>query len=209
MKISIRKLFVVLSAFLAAGCVASFKPVSIDETTGRFPASAEVDKQYIKILQPLAGIKEINYVYLRARAWSGGTRFYDFMRDALIKIGFKNVYSGKELSQMVIQSGLSASVTNLSDLISLNNLAKATGPFIVVDSTVYPVADVVYRFDVQVIEPLSGKTYLEISRIRTNWLDMDKEINYPILNVIMQWYEESAKLPCDKIKHNIPKDGTI
>jgi hypothetical protein len=208
MKSNLRNLLVLFSILIVSSC-ASFKPATIDETTGQFPASAEVDQKYIKILQPLAGIKEVNYVYLRARSPYGGDRFYDFMKDALIKIGFKKVYSARELSQMVIQSGLSTYVTNLSDLISLNNLAKATGPFIIFDSTVYPVTDVVFRFDVQVIEPLSGNTYLEISRIRTNWLDMDKEINYPILNVIKQWYDESAKLPFKKPEDRDPKEGTI
>ncbi|NJD55323.1 MAG: hypothetical protein FIA94_02840 [Nitrospirae bacterium] len=207
-KIILRIFLLLLFSFLTLGC-ASFKPANIDETTGQFPASAEVDKQYIKIYQPLAGIKEANYVYLLARSPYGNDKFYSFMKDALIKIGFKKVYSRKELSQLVIKSGLSTYITDLSDPISLNNLAKATGPFIILDSNVFPVADVVFRFDVQVIEPLSGDTYLEISRIRTNWLDMDKEINYPILNVIKQWHDESAKLPYEKHNAKMPKEGTI
>jgi len=208
MQVSSKKLVVIFVLLLMAGC-ASFKPASIDQATGQFPASCEVDKKYIKILQPLAGINEVNYVYLRTHTPYSNDRFYDFMKDALLKIGFKKVYSGKELSQMIIKSGLSTYITNLSDLISLNNLAKATGPFIVLDSTLYPVTNVVFRFDVQVIEPLSGDTFLEISRIRTNWLDMDKEINYPMLNVIKQWYDESAQIPYKKPEVKVPKEGTI
>lgn len=208
MKIMFRIFSTLLILFLMLGC-ASFKPANIDETTGQFPASTEVDKQYIKIYEPLAGIKEANYVYLLAHSPYGTDRFYNFMKDALIKIGFPKVYSRKELSRLVIQNGLEAYITDLSDPISLNNLAKATGPFIILDSSVFPVADVVFRFDVQVIDPLSGDTYLEISRIRTNWLDMDKEINYPILNVIKHWHDESAKLPYEKHKVKIPKEGTI
>ena len=131
------------------------------------------------------------------------------MKDALIKIGFKKVYSERELSQMIIQSNLSAYVTNISDLISLHNLAKITGPFLVLESSVFLVGDCVFRFDLQIIEPLSSDTYLEISRIRTNWLDMDKEINYPILNVIKQWYDESAKLPHEKHETQPRKEGNI
>jgi hypothetical protein len=63
MKINVRILLTIFFLPLMSGCVASFKPANIDEATGQFPANAEVDKQYIKIFQPLAGIKEANYVY--------------------------------------------------------------------------------------------------------------------------------------------------
>ncbi len=208
MQINFKKLLVIFALLSVTGC-ASFKPVSIDQATGRFPASAEVDKKYIRIQQPLVGINEVNYVYLRAHSPYGNDRFYSFMKDALLKIGFKKVYSEKELSQLIIKNGLSTFITNLTDLISLNNLAKATGPFIVLDSAVFPVTSAVFRFDVQVIEPLSGDTFLEISRIRTNWIDMDNEINYPILNVIKQWYDESAQIPYKKPEVKIPREETI
>lgn len=209
MKINFRNLLIILSLFLIFGCVASFKPADIDEANGQFPASADVDKKYIKIYRPFAGVQDVNYIYLRAYAPYGKDKFYEFMKDALLKIGFQITYSEKELSQRIIASGLSNYVTNISDLISLNNLAKATGPFLILECNIFRLTDVVYRFDLQLIEPLSGNTYLEISRVRTAWLDMDKEINYPILNVIKQWYDESTRLPYEKYKSKIPKKGTI
>jgi hypothetical protein len=183
------------------GCAAPFKPANINPQTGLFSTNVEVDKKHIKILSPLTGVQESNYVFLRTYASYGGNdRFYEFMKDALIKIGFRTVYSERELSQMIIKSGLSVYVTNISDLISLNNLAKITGPYLIVEANVFRVTDTVFRFDLQIIEPLSGDTYLEISRIRNNWFDMDTEINYPILNIIKQWYDESAKIPYEKPK---------
>lgn len=209
MKINFRNLLIILSLFLISGCVTSYKPANIDEATGQFPASADVDKKYIKIYRPFAGVQDVNYVYLRAYSPYGKDKFYEFMKDALWKIGVKTTYSEKELSQRIIASGLSNYVTNISDLISLNNLAKAAGPFLILECNVFRLTDVVYRFDLQLIDPLSGDTYLEISRIRTAWLDMDKEINYPILNVIKQWYDESSKLPHKTNKSKIPKEGII
>ena len=195
MKIACRDILVILFLFLIPAC-ATFEPVNIDKTTGLFPASAEVDKKYIKVYRPVAGVQDINYLYLRAYSPYGNDKFYGFMKDALSKIGFKTIYSEKELAQRVIASGLSnCGVTNISDLISLNNLAKATGPFLVMECNVFRVGDAVYRFDLQLIDPLSGETYLEISRIRIAWLNVDREVNYPMLNVIKQWYDESAKLP--------------
>lgn len=204
-----RNLLIVISLFLMSGC-ASFQPANIDATTGQFPASVEVDKKYIKIYRPFAGVQDINYVYLRAYSPYGKDKFYEFMKDALSKIGFKTTYSERELSQRIIAGGLSTYVTSISDLISLNNLAKATGPFLILDCNVFRLTDVVYRFDIQLIDPLSGDTYLEISRIRTAWLDVDKEINYPVLNVIKQWYDDSVKTPSErKIKSKVPKEGII
>jgi hypothetical protein len=183
--------------------------VNIDQATGQFPASADVDKKYIKIYRPFSGVQNVNFVYLRAYSPYGEDRFYEFMKDALLKIGFKVTYSEKELSQRIIAIGLSNYVTNISDLISLNNLAKVTGPFLVVECNTFRLSDVVYRFDLRLIDPLSGDTHLEISRIRTAWLDVDKEINYPILNVIKQWYDESSKLPYEKKNIEVPKKGLI
>lgn len=200
MKNKLTTLPFIILLFVFTGCAASFKPANLNPTTGQFPTSVEVDKKHIKIYLPLAGIQETNFIYLRAYSPYNNDNFYEFMKDALLKIGFQKVYSERELSQMIIKSGLSKYVTNISDFISLNNLAKLTGPYLIVESNIFPLTDVVYRFDLQLIEPLSGDTCLEISRIRTNWLDMDTEINYPILNVIKQWYDESAKLPYEKPK---------
>jgi len=188
MKINFRNLLIVLIVYLMSSC-AVYKPLNIDPATGQFPASADVDKKYIKIYRPLAGVQDIDFVYLRAYSPYGEDRFHEFMKDALLKIGFKVPYSEKELSQRIIAIGLSNYVTNISDLISLNNLAKVTGPFLVVECNTFRLSDVVYRFDLRLIDPLSGDTHLEISRILTAWLDVDKQINYPILNVIKQWYD--------------------
>jgi hypothetical protein len=208
MKVNLRNLLLILSLFSISSC-ASFKPANLDEVTGQFPASVEVDKKYIKIYRPFSGVQDINYVFLRAQSPFAGDRFYEFMKDALLKIGFKKTYDEKELSQKIIASGLSNCVTNISDIVSLHNLAKVTGPFLVIECNIFRLTDAVFRFDLQLIDPLSGDTYLEISRIRTAWLDIDKEINYPILNVIKQWFDDSAKLPCEKHKMKIPKKGTI
>jgi hypothetical protein len=207
MRIAYKIWILVLSLVFMTGCAGAFKLANVDPATGRFPTSVEVDKKYIKIFRLVPGVQETNYVYLRAASEFGGDRFYDFMKDALQKIGFKKIYSQRELSQFVVKSGLSQYVTSISDLVSLNNLAKAAGPFLIIECRVFRVSDVVFRFDLQLIDPLTGETSLEISRIRTNWLDMDSEINYPILNVIKQWYDESAKLPYEKPKKE-PKGKT-
>lgn len=206
-KPAIYLLFIIL--FIVSGCAKPFKHVDIDPSTDQFPTSVSVDKKFIKIFHPLPGIQEVNYVFLQTYTPYGNDSFFEFTKDALLKIGFKRVYNEKELAQMVIQSGLSQYVTNLSDLISLNNLAMATGPFIFMQSRVYRVSDAVYRFDLQLIEPLSGRTFLEISRVRTNWLDMDTEINYPILNTIKNWYDESVKLSYEKPKREQVGKGSL
>jgi len=207
--ILIRYFFIITLFFLITGCAAPFKPANIDPSTGQFPASVDVDEKYIKIYRPLAGIEEANYIYLRAYSPYGDEAFYCFIKDALLKMGFKEVVSEEELSQMIIQSGLSDHVTSISDLISLSNLAKTTGPFLVLEASVFRIGETVYRFDLQLIEPFSGDTYLEISRIRTVWLDFDNEVNYPILNVIKRWYDESKKLPYEKQKSKPSLRGTI
>ena len=102
----------------------------------------------------------------------------------------------KELSQFIIRSGLSERVSSISDPVALHNLARLTGPYLILVGNLYPLtATAAYRFDIQIIDPLNGETYLEISRVRTNWiLGLDSEITYPVLNVIEDWYDASANM---------------
>ncbi len=128
----------------------------------------------------------------------GGEYFYSYMKEGLRGIGLGQVYDEKELSRIVISSGLSLYVTDISDPVSLYNLAEALGPFITLKCGLAEIDNAEFRFDVEVGDPLSGDTYLEISRFKTNWLSMDKEISNPVLNLIKKWYDESASMPPQK-----------
>lgn len=64
MKTQLRLPLLILTLFITTGCATPFKFAEIDPATGLFPTGTEVDKKYIKIFRPLAGIEEANYVFL-------------------------------------------------------------------------------------------------------------------------------------------------
>lgn len=85
-------------------------------------------------------------------------------------------------------------MTNISDLVALNKLSKVLGPFLILDANLFLVGDCHFKFNLEVTDPSSTDVLLKVSRFRTNWMDMDTEINYPMMNVVKRWYDDSVKL---------------
>jgi hypothetical protein len=196
--------------FILCSCAAPFKPIIFDPKTGLAPTFVKVENEDILVFKPIKGLSNAKFIYLNV--FDGVSRknedaYAKFLINSMREIGIKNKFMSKrELSMFIIQNGLSDQITNLSDFISLNKLAKIVGPYLIIETAIYPVSDVVFRCEFSIVEPYSGSQFLEINRTRTNWMDFDTEISYPIINVLKHWYEESKKLDSDK---NLEKEQPI
>jgi hypothetical protein len=179
---------------LAAGCADFFKPVPPDPVSKEFPTDIRVAGEDIRVFRPLAGIGEVRFVCLRTVS-EYEPRFYVFMKDALLSIGFKNVYSEKELSGPLTHNGRREYSGTSFDSTDFRRLAEARGPFVIADAHMVRLNDETFRFIVVLREPVSDTIRLEISRVAAVWYDMDIEVNYPVLNAIKKWYDASAGLP--------------
>jgi hypothetical protein len=191
------------------GCAPSFKNAHISSNTGQFESKTEVEPKCIKTYTLLPGVKNAKYVYLKASYSYNDNVFYSFLKNGLMVIGIDNVMNEKEVSTFILSKGLSNYVTSISDPISLHNLAEVSGPFLFIEADLKMVTDVVYRFDLKVTDPATNKTLLDVSRVRLVWLDLDKEVNLPMLNLIKKWYDESAEIKGsdEEIKATPPKIG--
>jgi hypothetical protein len=45
-----------------------------------------------------------------------------------------------------------------------------------------------------VYDPAQADELLKIHRVRMNWAGLDNEVNYPVLNVLKRWLDESRML---------------
>jgi hypothetical protein len=194
-----------LGMAILMGC-ASTKPLDPDPKTGQFESFADVTDSEIKTYKPLAGIKDEKFVYVRTYSTLRTSQFDTTVRESLKKIGFPRIVSEEDLTKLVISSGLSGDVQNLTSVIALHQLSIVTGPFLVAEFRVVRLADTLFRLEVVIIDPVSGETVFAASRQKINWLNFDREFTYPLMNAVKRWFDDSAKLPVDK-QPTKPKEG--
>jgi hypothetical protein len=175
-----------------AGC-ATYKPAEVDPATGQFASIAPIGAAEIKVNRPMAGVKNIPFVYVRTASTYRSAELDTFVRDSLTKIGFPRQVGEEELTKLVIRSGLSGDIQNLTSVIALHRLSEAIGPFLVVEVRVFPVARTTFRIDVAIVDPVAGETVFAASRTKINWLDFDREFSYPMMNAVKEWFDASAK----------------
>jgi hypothetical protein len=149
----------------------------------------------IKVSKPMPGVKSVPFVYVRTVAPANAAALEPFLRDSLTKIGFPRQVNEEELTKLVIQSGLSSGIQNLSSVIALHRLSEIIGPFLVVEVRAARITDVWYRLDAVIVDPVVGETVFAVSRTKINWIDFDREFSYPMMNAIKSWYDASAALP--------------
>jgi hypothetical protein len=184
---------VLVLLFSLLGCAPSFRPLEIDSKTGGFKSWGTVKPEDIKEYKLYPGIKNIKFVYLRTKYPSDNDHFYSYLANGLRTIGVKNVLNESELSNYVLSNGLSSYVTSISDPISLHKLSELVGPFLYMDADLDIIRDCTFKFVLKVINPAKNEGLLEVSRIELNDLDLDNEVNRPMLNLIKKWYDESAE----------------
>lgn len=207
--ISVCMLIVALS-FALSGCSGGFSYLDPDYGPGRlFPTSVAIEKDSIKVYKPVAGVKKAGFVYFKVHDYLDDDDFHAFMKQYLETIGFEKIYGIKELTRVVIEKRLSDKIKNLNDMPSLQELARATGPFIIIEARLYRGTSLNrrnlterynnrFKFDIKITDALSGETLLEASRDRIALRDFNREVMHPMMNLINDWYVESAKLSDQK-----------
>lgn len=183
----------VLGVVGVAGC-ALHAPGQVDPKSGQFQSFQPITPKEVKVYQPRAGIHEIQFVYLRTYATHDATLFDSVIRDGFKKIGFNRIVSTSELTQLVVRNDLANQVQDLSNPLALNRLAKAIGPFLVVDVAFVNTLGYRYRMDVKVLDAATIESLLLISREGAILVETDREFTYPMLNAVKGWFDDSVKL---------------
>ncbi|MEO7757289.1 MAG: hypothetical protein ABIS07_11965 [Dokdonella sp.] len=186
--------WVVLLAISMSACSTPHQVVKTDPSTGLLPTDVEVKPEHIKVFTPSARVRDIKFMYVRAVS-GGGEGYVDFLDKELLELGFPAVVHRDELTKLIIQSDLINSVGNVTDPVALAKLSKAIGPFLILD-----VAQIAGPYSIthtyaRITDPETADVLLSIERVRNAWVSFDKEVHYPMLNVIKRWLEQSRALP--------------
>ncbi len=73
-------------------------------------------------------------VYVKVNAERPSAQFVDFFVDGVKEThAFKQVLTKDDLQTLIIERNLGSKVPTVSDLVSLNNLSKEIGPFLIVE----------------------------------------------------------------------------
>lgn len=182
-------------AVACAACGPSYQVARPDSSTGMLPTSVEVKPDEIKVFSPMPGINNIKFVLLRTSSNGNHTDPYgEFMKSSIAELGFPKIMTRDELVKIVLSSDLRDSVGNVTDPIALAKINDAIGPFIIVDAVQDFLGRAWFETRVRIVDPANADVLLEIHRVRNNWASLDREVNYPVLNVLKRWLEDSRSL---------------
>lgn len=185
-----------LVALLTSSCGQSYQVIKPNPTTGYF-SELKVNKREILISRPLKDVKEYNLVYLRGKEGCLAGPCYNFTKSMLLNLGvFEQVIGTNELEQVIIKGGPSHSVSNITDLVGLNQLSAQIGKFLVVDASMSQVPGYsgLFQFEVEIKNPTDGETYFHAYRAGRNYTGLDNPILYPVFNAIIDWLKDSSRL---------------
>jgi hypothetical protein len=173
------------ASLLASGCSSTLKATTLD-ASGRFPTGTLLDPSGVKVNKPFNDkFKPMLYVKIDD---SKVSEYRDFFVSSFANTGiFGKVQRKEQLEQMVIERNLSTQVSNISDLIGLNNLARQIGPFLVVEPSVEWKGGYDYVASVKAVDPENGETVLHLEQKAFNWAGLDKPLFYPLFNGFVEW----------------------
>lgn len=188
-----------LVMFSTLGCAPVYQVKSPDPDTGLLPTHLEVPADEILTYIPKAKVRNVRFFLVRTASGGIGNNqeFVQFFRGAVQQLGIEQIVTSEELTKMVLRSDLRDSVGNVTDPVALANISREIGPFLILDAVQVHQGYGWFQTRVRITDPEDAERLLDINRIKLNWSNLDKEVNYPVLNVIKKWIDESRSLPSD------------
>lgn len=187
---------IIVASILISACAPTYQIAKVDPETGLIKTSVTVKPEEIKISVPTARVHEVKFVLVRAS--SGGMftgPFSEFVVNSIGGFGFPEVIDREAFTQMVLASPLRDTVGNVTDPVALAKVSDSIGPFLIVDAVQVHLGDAWFQTRLRVTDASSAATVFEVNAVRLNWMDLDKEVNYPVLNALKRWIDESRALP--------------
>lgn len=178
---------------LSACSVPVYQIAKPDPQTGYLSTDTNVDVDHVKIFRTSARAHDIRFIYVRTAI--AGTNFPKFLDQELQDLGLPPPVHRDDLTKMVVSSDLINSIGNVTDPVALAKLSKMVGPFFILDVAVKFEGYGLTHTYARISDPETTDVLLEVDRPRVAWTSMDREVNYPLLNVFKRWWRESKALP--------------
>jgi hypothetical protein len=184
---------VVATALLGLGaCSSTFQPTTLDATTGRFPVSASIPAEAIKVREAFPVDQNKRLLLVRTNLGTL-TNYEEYFETSLENIGyFDQVMRPDEFERMLVREGKTEGVASTSGFAGLAQAARTTGPYLVADFNL--VAGAGYQVDMKmtVYDPATATELLQIDHGVTNWAGLDGVLFEPMFNEFIAWIEENS-----------------
>ena len=178
-------LIATLVSFLASGCASTLKPTTLDPSTGYFPTTTKLSASGIIVKKPFLP-KYLAMLYVKTDA--NNKTYDDFYLTSFSNMNrFQKVVDKTQLESIVVEKKLMGKVSNISDLIGLNNLEKQIGPFLIVEPKIGRTGAYNYEASLRAIDPETGETVLHLQNAAYNWSGLDQPLFFPLLNGFLEW----------------------
>jgi len=186
----------ITSCFLH-GCASKgfYKPANINEKTGLYDTGSSLEQSDIYKYDTNVDIKKFKLVVLDAQSDLFRNRFEFFVRNSLSEIGVKMIFNKEELSNFVkINPKINskeAILQDIDDSINIRKISNVIGPilYIKISSNVNGAGRRNIKLDIFDIE--TDSLLFSAAKDKVIWEDFDKEINYPIMNKMKEWFKQS------------------
>ena len=142
--------------------------------------------------RPHPNISGVKFALLFANSNNDPTGYGRLIKSALISVGFPEVLDEVEFTKRLVNSGAPAPIGGTQDLAALHQASKAIGSFVVVEARLTQLGTHNWRSALSVIDPSGPETLLQYDIGRVALLSIEKELNYPMFNVLREWYQSSS-----------------
>ncbi len=187
-----RLLYVFIIVIFIAGCGSTFKVTTLDPETGYFPAKKAILPENIKVSEKL-DLFHFKLIYVKYEN--------DFLKRSIQNIHFfEQVVIKEEFEQLLITKDIINKLPNLAVLtanienpISLNQIQKYYGDFLVVELLGFkPPGSLTIQGAIKVSNPATGQTVFEVRNEASAWLSVDEYLFYPLLNAFYDWVKNNS-----------------
>ena len=183
------KIFMLCFVFsIGLGGCAVYKIPTQNPKNGNIETYSTISGNSVIANRPYKSIERVKFVVLRVK---DNDRYNSFMRAMLKNIGFAKVLSEDEFEDLVTENKLGGNFDSIYDLESLHEIYKELGEYLVITTSLNRWTDSWWKNEILIVDPEKPEILAKVLVQKINWLNMDKEFNYPAVNFINDWYKSS------------------
>lgn len=182
-------------------CTSTLTPATLN-AAGRIDTNEEVDPNDIQVAAPF---REEWTRFVVVADFNENQTINDFYYQTLVNTGrFGTVYNREGLEQYIIANDIQ-DVTDASSILSMRNMARTQGPFLMLRPYVEYEGGYDYRASIEAIDAETGQVVFRVDKTAFNWAGLDGVLFYPIFNQMLAWFDGELPVNTDRVTR--PVDG--
>lgn len=185
-----RALIILLATTCAlAGCTSTLRPAQLG-ADGRFATGSAVDPRKITINGPFVAAEHARMAVVLD--FTENNQIKDFYFQSISNSGvFQQTFSETTLERYLLENNVE-NVTDTSSLLSLRNLARARGNFLIIKPYIEAGMGYQVSSSLEVYDAASGTMLFRAEKQVTNWAGLDGPLFYPLFNSLIEWTRGEA-----------------